>query len=260
MEFDAPSTEAGAYTGLRAVPARKKLCAALVFSVAASLLSQTLPAFGACLFAGLLLACSGLSFSFAVKRLIPVNAFFLFLWILLPLSFSPAADTGTAVRLGPFFLLSSGLELALLITLKGNAIAAALLALTASSSVSENGHALLSLGVPQKLTALFLVTHGSLSRMAREYERVFQAAKLRGFAPTTNLASYKTYAGLVGLLLVRSWQRAQRVETAMRLRGFCGRFPLIAPREMKNEKKGTAVLCLCCLAAFTLAAWDYCHA
>ena len=257
MEFDTSGFEAGTRHGLRTLPIWKKLWAVLVFSVTASLLSQPLPALGACIFAGALLVCSGLSLSFAAKRLITVNAFFLFLWLLLPLSFSPTSDSGAVIRLGPLFLHASGVSLALLITLKGNAIVAALLALAGTSTISENGHALLRLGVPQKLVALLLVTHGSLSHMAREYQRGFQAAKLRGFAPATDMASYKTIAGLIGLLLVRSWQRAQRVEIAMRLRGFCGRFPLIAPQEVKKEKKGTAVLCLCCLAAFALAAWDY---
>ena len=129
MEFDLPDQERA--FGLRAVPARKKLCAALAFSVAVALLSRPLPAFAACVFAGLLLWRSGLSPSFIARRLVPVNVFFLFLWLLLPLSFAPAPET--ALRFGPVSLNASGAALALLITLKGNAIAAALLALAQES-------------------------------------------------------------------------------------------------------------------------------
>ena len=253
MAFDLPDQDCA--FGLRAVPARKKLRAALIFSLAAALLSQPLPAFAACIFAGLLLWRSGLSPSFIARRLVPVNLFFLFLWLLLPLSFAPAPET--ALRFGPVSLNASGAALALLITLKGNAIAAALLALAGTSSVPENGHALIRLGLPEKLVVLLLVTHANLERMADEYRRVFQAARLRGFRPATSLASYGTYAKLVGLLLVRSWQRAQRVETAMRLRGFRGRFPLIPPQGPGRDPAGSVLLAVCCAVAVALPLWSW---
>ena len=258
MAFNPPEDEGGeSFSGLRAFPAREKLCAALVFSLAASLLSHPLPALGACVFAALLLACSGLSPAFIARRLMPINGFFLFLWILLPLSFSSGSGPETTLSFGPVSLNASGAALALLITLKGNAIAAALLALAGTSSVRENGHALIRLGLPEKFVVLLLVTHGNLERMAEEYQRGFQAAKLRAFTPATTLASYGTYARLVGLLLVRSWQRAQRIETAMRLRGFCGRFPLIAPQGPGKKHYGPALLIASCAAAAALSVWSW---
>lgn len=257
MAFDLPedNTAPGVFFGLRAVSAGKKLCAAMVFSLAVSLLARPAPALGACLFAALLLACSGLPPAFIARRLIAVNAFFLFLWLLLPLSFSAGPGDARHI-LGPLSLSASGVALALLVTLKGNAIAAALLALAGTSSLPENGHALIRLGLPEKLVVLLLVTHSNLERIAEEYQRVFQAARLRAFTPATTPASYRTYARLVGLLLVRSWQRTQRIETAMKLRGFRGRFPLIAPRSLGTDKGGTALLMACCAVSFALWAWS----
>ena len=258
MEPDSPTTgTAPSFSGLRALPARQKICAAVAFSLAVSLLSQPLPAVGACGLAGLLLTCSGLSPAFIAKRLLPINAFFLTLWLLLPLSGISSPDPEAAFSLGPLHLSASGAALALLITLKGNAIAAALLALAGSSSVPENGHALLRLGLSEKFVVLLLTTHSNLERLTAEYQRGFQAAKLRGFTPATSLASYGVYARLIGLLLVRSWQRSQRIETAMRLRGFCGRFPLIAPKRPTREKSGLVLLSLCCTAAIGLSAWNW---
>jgi cobalt/nickel transport system permease protein len=256
MDYDLPADEGKLVRGLRTVPALGKLCGAFVFSLSVALLSRPLPALGACVFAVLLLVCSGLSPALIARRLIPVALFFLPLWLLLPLSFNQARDSATIAGFGALSLNMSGVALALLITLKGNAIAAALLALTGSSGVSENGHALIRLGAPKKLVALLLVTHSNLGRMAEEYQRGFQAAKLRAFAPASNLASYGTYASLIGLLLARSWRRAQRVETAMRLRSFCGRFPLIAPRKQANEACAVAVFLLCCLASAALLLWN----
>ena len=257
MECDLPASRVGerAFSGLRAIQAREKLCAALVFALVVSLLSHLRPALGACVVAALLLACSGLSLAFIARRLIPVNAFFLFLWILLPLSFA-AGPGETGLLPGPLRVDASGAALALLITLKGNAIAGALLALAGSSGVPENGHALIRLGAPEKFVVLLLVTHGNLERLEDEYQRGFQAAKLRAFTPAATWASYGTYARLVGLLLLRTWQRAQRVEVAMRLRGFCGRFPLIAHQGAGGKKSGVPLLFACCSAAVALWAWD----
>ena len=50
------------------------------------------------------------------------------------------------------------------------------------------------------------------------------ALKIRAFQPRTSLHTYRTYAYLVGMLLVRSYDRSERVRNAMVCRGFKGRF------------------------------------
>ena len=48
--------------------------------------------------------------------------------------------------------------------------------------------------------------------------------KIRGFQPRTNLHTYRSYAYLAAMLLVRSYDRADRVFQAMLCRGFHGVF------------------------------------
>lgn len=257
MGHDTPAQRCGVplFGKLDSIAAQKKLPAALLLSLAFCLLSRPMPAFGACAVSVLLLAISGLAPAYIGKRIAAINIFFLFLWLVLPFSLSPAPDA--FAEIGPLSVRSSGLNMALLITLKGNAIALALLALAGSSPFPEIAHALAAMGVPQKLVVLLLLTHSNLERMAREYQRVFQAAKLRGFVPKTSPAAYATYASLIGLLLVRSWQRAQRAEEAMRLRCFCGRFPLIAPRRNARNTNGKALPFVCGAVAAILVTWNY---
>lgn len=265
MRFDTPADSAASppFFSLRAMRPDYKLAAAFAFSVSVSLALHLPSALAACLFSALLLVCSGLPVKEAARRLLAVNVFFLLLWLLLPLSFLPRGGESPAFAFGPLAVYPSGLRLALLITLKGNAIAAAFLALAGSSTVAENGKALRRLRVPDKLVALLLITHGNLALMAREYRRLFRAAKLRGFAPRTSPASYRTYARLVALLLIRSWQHAQRVDAAMRLRGFAGRFPVIPSRctcpperQKRNRRAASALLGVCLAAACALSVWD----
>ena len=251
------------YFAFRALAPDRKLLGAFVFSVAVSTLAHPLPALAACGVAAVLVLLSGLPPGFVVRRLLSVNAFFALLWLLLPLSLLQRAGEEALFSWGPLALYPSGFRLALLITLKGNAIAGALIALAGTSTVAENGRGLKRLRVPEKLVALLLITHGNLALMADEYRRLFEAARLRGFVARTGLASYATYARLLGLLLARSWQHARRVEEAMRLRCFAGRFPIIPSRctcppavQARNRACALALLAACCLAAAGLIVWD----
>jgi cobalt/nickel transport system permease protein len=211
-----------------------KLPAALAFAVLGSVL-RTLPAgLCACLFALGLALAGGLPPADLLRKLAPVNGFFLFLWIFLPLSLNAPAPNvlpDVLFQAGPLLVCASGLWLALLITLKGNAIALAVLALAGSSSPNACARALLRLRVPAKLVTLMLLTHGNIRLMRREARNLYRAARLRGFAPAASLWSWRIAAYLAAMLLLRSWERAQRTGTAMRLRGFAGSFPLLDDAE-----------------------------
>jgi cobalt/nickel transport system permease protein len=265
MPFDTPAESARSLPlfSFRAMKPERKLLAALAFSFGVSLLSRPLPALAACAFAAALVLCSGIERSVLGKRLLSINAFFLLLWLLLPFSFAPGNRENVLHLFGPFSVQPPGIALALLITLKGNALALALLALAGSSTIAENGHGLRALRVPDKLVALLLVSHANLGLVAAEYARLLDAAKLRGFAPRTSLASYATFARLIALLLIRAWQRAQRVDEAMRLRGFSGRFPFIPSRcscppriQARNRRAALLLLILCCTAPAALLVWN----
>ena len=100
----------------------------------------------------------------------------------------------------------------------------ALMALLATMPVATLGHALRNLGLPTKLVYLLMITYRYLFVFEQAYQRLIRAARVRGFTPGTNLHSYRTYAYLAGMLLVRAWSRAERVSNAMKCRGFSGKF------------------------------------
>jgi cobalt/nickel transport system permease protein len=149
-----------------------------------------------------------------------VNLFTAFLWVFVPLS----APGQALFHLGPLAYTREGAALALLLTLKINAAFLAVTALVASIAPPELGCALQALGLPEKLCHLLLMTHRYLFVIQREYQRLFTAARARGFVPRTSGHTYRTFAWLLGMLLVKSWDRAERVHQAMLCRGFTGRF------------------------------------
>ena len=155
-----------------------------------------------------------------VVRLLVVNSFIFFLWLVLPLTYP-----GEVVwRLGPLAVTKEGLIYTGLITLKSNAIIIALIALIATIPVITLGQALQKLRLPDKLCHLLLFTYRYLHVFEKEFQRLVQAMKIRGFKPGTNLHTYRSYAYLAAMLLVRSYDQADRVYQAMLCRGFRGAF------------------------------------
>ncbi len=154
------------------------------------------------------------------KRLIPVNMLIILLWLTLPFSFKG----DPLFSLGPLIATKSGVLCATQISIKSNAMMLMLIAVTASTRIFTIGQAMHKLGVPIKLVQLFFFTFRYIHVIYREYLRLVNAMKIRGFRPRTNLHTYKTFAYLVGMLLVKSSDRARRVHNAMLCRGFKGRF------------------------------------
>lgn len=178
------------------------------------------------------------------KRLLAVNLFTLLLWITLPLTGGGEAVT----HLGPLDLSSKGIELALLITFKTNGIVLILTALTATSSILEIGHSLERLHLPHKLILLLLTTYRYLGLIEQEYQRLRRSAALRCFSKTTSLHTYRTYGYLIGMTLIRSYDRSRRIHKAMLMRGFQGYFPLLT---LQKTRPADLVLLLFFLACGT---------
>lgn len=202
---------------------RSRLLAALAFAALTALVNRPSAVLVALSAAVLCTAMSGLRLGTVLRRMAPVNLFMLLLIALMPL----ASDGREIGRLGPLSYGEEGLLLALVIALKGNAIVLMLVALLGSLDVHTVGHALSHLRVPDKLTHLLLFTVRYLDVLRREYGRLNAAIRLRGFHPGANRHTYRTYGHLIGMLLVRSLDRSERVVAAMKCRGFRGHFYLL---------------------------------
>lgn len=110
------------------------------------------------------------------------------------------------------------------ILLKANSIALMLSALLGTLDPLLVGVALERLGMPEKLAAIFFLTIRYLDVIRREYQQLVNAMKLRGFRPSFSLHTFTSYGYLVGMLLIKSLDRSERILEAMKCRGFRGRF------------------------------------
>lgn len=177
-----------------------------------------------------MIALSRISFKKLIGRLIVVNTFILVLWLFIPFSYPGE----TVFNIGYIRATHEGLLYTLSITLKANAIVLATIAILGTSEVFSLAHALVHLNVPNKLIHLFFFFYRYISVLHEEYTRLRNAMLIRCFRPKTNLHTYKTYAYLVGMLIVKSYDRSQKIYDAMLCRGFSGKFPIISHFEFKK--------------------------
>lgn len=87
--------------------------------------------------------------------------------------------------------------------------------------------ALQFLKLPPKLVYLFFFTIRYLEVLKQTFEEIQRAMRGRGFKLQTNLHTYQSIGNALGMLLIKSLLKAQRVEQAMRCRGFQGTFPVL---------------------------------
>ncbi|MCB2227025.1 MAG: cobalt ECF transporter T component CbiQ [Desulfarculaceae bacterium] len=210
-----PLQHAAGHSWLHRLDPRAKLGAALGLSLVVALGQSWAVALAALGLGLVVLASARLGWSRVLGRLAAVNIFVVLLWVFLP--WRLGWNNGWHLGLDP-----EGLRLALLISLKTNAVFCLLLALLGTGRVENIFHALAHYHAPQKLVNLFLFFYRYLHVLRREHARLTWALKVRGFVPGNNLRTWRTYASLVGVLLVRGYDRAERVYQAMLCRGFTG--------------------------------------
>ena len=174
-----------------------------------------------------------------LKRLAMVNGLVLFLWIILPFTY----DGTPWFHVGPLTAAQEGVLLCAAITLKSNAIVLWSIVFFSTMPVATLGLALNSLRVPVKLVALLLMTYRYIFVLESELAHLTRAARVRCFSPGTNLHTYRTYAYMVGMLLVRAADQGERVHQAMLCRGFSGRFHCLTEMSFRpSDRIWAAVL------------------
>ncbi len=224
---------------------RSRLACALALSVAVAV-CHTWPA----ALAGLGLGAASLALcrvepARLLARLALVNLFFLGIVATVPL----AVPGPPAFRLGPLAYTWPGLWLALLMTAKGNAIMLLFWGLVRPLTPTELGAALSGLGAPDKLCLLLSLTWRYLGLMRQEWDRMFTAARLRGFRPGTSRRAWGVYATLLAMLFVRAMDRSTAIHQAMVCRGFDGRFRALGGAGWRGRD---TALCLAGLVATLL--------
>ncbi len=185
-------------------------------------------------------------------RLIVINGFALLLWLTLPFTY-PGEPV---LRLGALAASREGIAQALLITVKSNAIVLAGIALLSTTYLTVMGRALSRLRVPDKLVYVLLFMLRYLGEAWGEYQWLGAAMKLRAFRPRNTLHTYRSYANMIGMLLVNSYSRAEAVYAAMLCRGFNGKFHSIDDFRMTRRDVYFGVAMAVSLSIIAFLQWS----
>lgn len=178
-----------------------------------------------------LLAIAKLKLKLLISRLFIANFFIAFIWLFVPLSY----PGNPYISVGSIKLSMEGVNYALSITIKCNAIILATITLLSTSSVFSLAHAMLHLKIPRKLVTIFFLFYRYITVIHEEYIKIKKAVALRGFVPKTNIHTYKTYAYIIGGMLIKSYERAEEIYKTMLCRGFKGYFPLFEHFQIRKS-------------------------
>lgn len=207
---------------------------------------------------GLALACGVALAAYAdvprglwASRLITVNGFVLMLALMVPWSMPGEA----LVIVGGLEYTREGAAWAGRIALRGNAVVIALTAFLGTMEPMTVGHAMQRLRVPDRLALLLMFTVRYIEVFEREYFRLRQAMRVRGFQPRLNAHTLRTFGHLVGMLLVHAFDRSERIQQAMRCRGFTGTFHTHRHMKLRRADWAFAAALVVAMAVVGWAEW-----
>jgi cobalt/nickel transport system permease protein len=168
--------------------------------------------------------------------------------------FLPFLAGGGSVDVLGLPLSTEGLWAAWNILAKGTLGVATSIVLAASASVPEVLHGLERLRLPKALTAIagFMVRYFDL--LADDVRRMRIARESRGYDPRW-LWQGKALASSAGTLFIRSYERGERVHSAMLSRGFQGTMPPIHEQSATFRQWAAALSIPATGATLAAAAW-----
>jgi len=173
-------------------------------------------------------------------------ALFLFpFFIIMPLSYPGES----ALRLAGFPFALEGLRLAVLITLKAIAIVLTTYAIFGSNRFDVSMLALQRLKCPKIIVQMLLFTYRYIFVFLAEMQRMDTAMRARGFVKKTDRRTLRVMGNFIGTLLIRSFERTERIYKAMLSKGYQGEFHTLVTFEAigKDWLKAAMVLAIAVL-------------
>jgi len=222
----------------------------LIFAIA---LVKTLPvAVVAFALAVFLIWLTALPFHFVSHGLSFVLIFLVPFFIIMPLSY-PGESAFTILGVGFAW---EGFRLAALIFLKAISIVMVTYSIFGSSRFDVSMFALQKLKCPKVVVQMLLFTYRYTFVFLDEMKRMHTSMSARGFVPRTNMRTMNVFGHFVGTLLIRSFERTDRVYKAMLSKGYQGDLHVLVTFESRPSdfiKAGIAILIAVTLVAIDLS-------
>ncbi|MFH2000938.1 MAG: cobalt ECF transporter T component CbiQ [Planctomycetota bacterium] len=204
--------------------ARWKCSTLIVFVFLCAAVHQAAALFLVLVSAALLVVSTGIPFKAVIASLrFPVFVLCLMTPIL-------AITSGGAVlaSCGFIHLYREGVLLSAVISVRAISIMLIFIALFGTTKVTTLMQAAACLKVPSTLITVVLFTYRYIFQYLEEMDKLFTAARLRGFRVQQRWVRIRSTVSLLTTLLIRSFEQSERVGHAMRMRGFTGKIHAMA--------------------------------
>lgn len=209
---------------------RAKLITTLAFIVAVVsfdkyALSAILPFF---LYPIVLISLGGLPYKYLLKKILIVSPFAILIGI-----FNPLLDREILFHVGSIGIPGGAVSFLSILLRFFLTVSAALIliSLTGFNAVCES---MRKFGVPKPFIVQLLFFYRYLFVMTDEADRMVRARSLRTF--NSRAMSFRIFISLIGHLLLRTLDRAERIYRAMCCRGFDGHFHIIRSMEIRGPE------------------------
>jgi cobalt/nickel transport system permease protein len=167
-------------------------------------------------------------------------------------------DGGPSWDLGPVRASVRGTTTGLLMCAKGLAVVTLALVALGTTPLPDLLKAAHALRLPGLVVQLVALSYRYLFIVAEELNRLRVALRVRGYRNRADRHSYRTVGHVTGSLLVRGYERAERVGQAMRCRGFDGRYRSLA--DFRTRAADVAAFATVAASATALVLWDWSRA
>ena len=128
-------------------------------------------------------------------------------------------------------IINEDYELALLLFLRSNALLLFVLLIFYNKTIFDIATGMQTLRVPDKLSSLFFFVAKFVIIIKEEFAITKKVMRVRNFRAKTSIFSYKIYANVIGMMIVKCFDRAQKLKNTMILRNFQGKI-----YQSKSEK------------------------
>ena len=148
-----------------------------------------------------------------------------------------------------------GVRLSLLISLRAISAALLIFPMIGTTRFNLTLKALQKIKIPERLIQLFMFTYRYIFLLMDEEKRIFIAASSRGWVKRTNFSTLRIMGNLVGMLLVRSFERTEHIRDAMLSRGYNGRLNILDEFTLSPGDFIKASLIIAGALALNLSRW-----
>jgi cobalt/nickel transport system permease protein len=173
----------------------------------------------------LLMTIGEIPFMFILKKVIIVSPFAIFIGI-----FNPLLDSGQVFIFNDLAV-SAGWLSFFSIMLKFTLTVSTALLLVATTSFPGVCHALRQMGLPSLFVSQLLFLYRYIFVLMEETMRIVRARNMRSYGQSGK--GIRIFVRLVGILFIRTVERAERVYFAMLSRGFQGDMPTLKRSHIK---------------------------